>query len=123
MRPFNLEPRHLRLLSYVLCTIGLCIALVIYMTASPPPSQPLGYDPFTSKKYLRDLELYGRKINILAVELRQWFQSLWHGNPLAYTIACLTLLLSALLWLMGSPSDSLLEAEADQPQSPSDPWV
>ena len=119
LRPFNLAPRYLRLLSYVLCTIGLCIAIVIYVTTSPPPPQP--YDPFTSKKYLRDLEIYGGKINILAVELRQWFASLWHGKPLAYTIACLTLMLSSLLWFMGFPSASHHEPPADQPHAPSDP--
>ncbi|HEY5864689.1 MAG TPA: hypothetical protein VI542_03920, partial [Candidatus Tectomicrobia bacterium] len=50
----------------------------------------LGYDPFTSKKYVRDLELYGGKITILAVEFRQWCARLWQGHNLAYTIACIS---------------------------------
>lgn len=76
MRPFNLEPRQLRWLSYVICTLGIGTAIFLYVTASPTPHQPLGYDPFASKKYLRELEVYGGKINILAVEFRQWFASL-----------------------------------------------
>ena len=47
------------------------------------------------------LERYGGKINILAVEFRQWCASLWRGTPLAYTIALLTVLLASLLWRLG----------------------
>src|SRR2546421_493632 len=45
------------------------MAIFLYVTASPPPDYPLGYNPFTSKKYLRELELYGGKLNIIAVQL------------------------------------------------------
>ena len=72
-RPFNCDPSQLRLLSYAIFTIGILSAVFIYVTASPPSQHPLGYDPLASKKYLRDLELYGGKINIIAVEFRQWF--------------------------------------------------
>src|SRR5439155_9810845 len=43
----------------------------------------------------------------LAVELRQWLASLWHGTALAYTIAVLALMLSSLLWFIGSRAASL----------------
>src|SRR5262245_43142324 len=85
MRPFTLAPAHLRILSYGICPLGLGIALILYLTAAPTPQAPLGYDPFTSKKYLRELEMFGGKINVLAVQLQQWFASLWHGTKLAYT--------------------------------------
>ena len=122
MRPFHLELRHLCLLAYAMGVLGLCLAIFVYATAAPTPHDPLGYDPFTSKKYLRDLEMYGGKINILAVEFRQWLASLWRGKPLAYTIAVLTLLLSSLVWLLGAPSASPQDTHAEQPQAPSDPW-
>jgi len=122
MRPFHLEPRHLRWLSYGIFTLGLGLAIFLYVTASSPPPYPLGYDPFTSKKYVRELELYGGKINILAVELHQWFASLWRGKALAYTIAVLTLMLSSLLWFIGSRAASPLETQAETPQAPSDAW-
>src|SRR5262245_11564587 len=122
MRPFNLEPRHLRGLVYGMGALGLCLAQVIYATAAPTPHDPLGYDPFDSKKYLRDLELYGGKITILAVACRQWLVSRWHGGHLAYTIAGLTPLLSSLVWLLGAPSASYRETPADKLQAPSDPW-
>ena len=122
MRPFNLDPRHLRWLSYAIGIIGLGSAVFLYATASPPPQHPLGYDPFASKKYVRELELYGGKINILAVEFCQWFDSLWQGKPLAYTIAFLTVLLSSLLWCMGSHAASHRDTQAEKHDAPSDAW-
>jgi hypothetical protein len=122
MRPFHLAPRYLRWLSYGLLTLGIGLAIVLYMTAAPLPPSPLGYDPFTSKKYVRELELYGGKLNLLAVELRQWLASLWRGTALAYTIAVLTLLLASLLWVIGARAASLRETQAETPQAPSDTW-
>jgi hypothetical protein len=97
MRPFHLAPHHLRWLSYGMLTLGLGLAVLLYMTAASPSPYPLGYDPFTSKKYVRELELYGGKLNLLAVELHQWLASLWRGKALAYTVAVLTLMLASLV--------------------------
>lgn len=118
MRPFNLEPRHLRWLSYAILIIGICSTVFLYATATPPPEPPLGYDPFASKKYVRDLELYGGKINILAVEFRQWFDRLWRGKNLSYTIAFLTVILSYIFWFIGSHSASSLDTHSEQQNAP-----
>jgi hypothetical protein len=67
-------------------------------------------------------EVYGGKMNILAVEFRQWLARLWCGKPLAYTIALLTVLLASLLWRLGSPAASHPETQAEQHDAPSDPW-
>ncbi len=112
-RPCYWDPRHLRWLAYALCTIGIVSAVFLYVTASPPLEHPLGYDPFASKKYLRDLELYGGKMNILAVEFRQWFERLWRGKNLSYTVAVLTVTLSYVLWCIGSHAASNLEIPHD----------
>ena len=118
MRPFNLDPSQLRFLSYVIFTLGICIAIFIYVTASPTPHHPLGYDPFASKKYVRDLELYGGKVNILAVEFRQWFDRLWRGQNLSYTIAFITVILSYLFWFIGSHSASHLDTHSEKQNAP-----
>jgi hypothetical protein len=122
MRPFNRDPHHLRWLSYGILILGLGLAICIYVAASPPPHHPLGDNPFTSKKYLRELELYGGKMNILAVEFRQWFDRLWQGKHLAYTIALLTISLSSLLWFISSPAASHHDTQAEKPHAPSDAW-
>src|SRR6266567_720478 len=72
--------------------LGFAAAVVIYLTAQPPPGNPLGYDPMDTKAYLHDLEIYGGKANVLAAQFRDWFDSLWHGKQLAYTIAVITVI-------------------------------
>jgi hypothetical protein len=90
--------RRLRLVAGAILIAGLASAIGIYVLAAPPTDDPLG-DPMQSKQYVRDLELYGGKANVLAVQLVQWFESLWHGTRLAYTVACATVLLAAAFWV------------------------
>jgi len=113
-RLYQGDPRWLRWLASAILTIGLGSAVVIYVTASPPPPYPLGYDPFTSKKYVRDLERYGGKINVLAVAFSQWVASLWHGQQLAYTLAVLTLVLACIVWFIGAHSAPDLDTRAEK---------
>src|ERR1700675_4174947 len=74
--------------------IGFVSAAAIYVTAQPPPPNPLGYEPEDTKKYVRDMELYGGKANMLAYELRKWLESLMHGKRLAFTVAVVTVLVA-----------------------------
>jgi hypothetical protein len=89
-----------RSIAIAILLAGLVSALVIYVTAKPTPANPLG-EPTDSKQYLRQMEMYGGKANLLAGELRQWFDSIWHGRRLAATVLCLTLVF-LLLYLVGS---------------------
>src|SRR5216683_403713 len=72
--------------------LGFAAVVVIYLTAQPPPGNPLGYDPLDTKRYLHDLEVYGGKANVLAAEFREWFDGLWHGKRLAFSVAVLTVM-------------------------------
>jgi len=97
-------PICLNLISAILLLGGLGSALLIYRTAESTPYGVLGYEeaggtvypimPEDSKKYLRDLELYGGKANVIMDELRRWFIGLWHGKSLAFTVACITIFIS-----------------------------
>jgi hypothetical protein len=49
--------------------------------------------PEDSKKYLRDLEYYGGKGNVLADEFRRGFVGLWHVKSLAFTVGCIAILI------------------------------
>ena len=93
--------------------IGFTAAVVIYMTAQPPPGNPLGYDPTDTKKYLRDLEVYGGKANVFAAELREWSDSLWHGKRLAFTVAVITLIAAASFKFFATPLPPSPEASGD----------
>ena len=90
--------------------LGFAAAVVIYLTAQPPPGNPLGYDPLDTKKYLHDLEVYGGKANVLAAEFREWFGGLWHGKQLAFTVAVITVIAAFAFKFFATPLPSDPEA-------------
>jgi hypothetical protein len=92
-----------RLIAIAILLAGFGSALVIYINATLAPTNPLGYDPEDSKQYLHEMELYGGKSNVLASEFRQWFESLWHGRRLAFTVGCLTLAALLFFWVVSTP--------------------
>jgi hypothetical protein len=83
----------LRFLSSAVLVAGLLLAVVINIRAGQVADNPLG-DPDDSKQYLRQMELYGGKANVVASDVRQWFGSLWHGKSLAFTVGFLALVLA-----------------------------
>jgi hypothetical protein len=88
---------RLRVSALAVLVIGCASAIAIYLTAQPPPGNPLGYEPLDTKKYIHDLEVYGGKANVLAAEFREWFDSLWHGKQLALTVAVITVIVAGAL--------------------------
>ena len=92
--------KYLKLISITILLIGLGGAVFLYLTAGPPDVE--NFNPLASKKYIRELELYGGKFNVLAVELNQWFADLWHGKSLAVIVGITTLALASLLWFISS---------------------
>ena len=83
---------RLYLISAIILLVGLGSAVLIYLTAANDSDSVLDFE--NSKMYIHDLELYGGKANVLAEEFRNWFVGLWHGKSLAYTVACITLVIS-----------------------------
>ncbi|MFI5180995.1 MAG: hypothetical protein ACHQPI_06365 [Thermoanaerobaculia bacterium] len=94
--------------------VGLAAALVIYVTATRPPANPLGDQAELSKKYLREMEVYGGKANVLASDFREWFDGLWHGRSLAFTVAVLSVLLALVIFIALSP----LPLREEEPKPP-----
>ena len=98
----------LNLIGIMILLMGLVIAALIYRTAGNASRDVLGYEqgsesvyplkPEDSRKYLRDLELYGGKANVLADEFRRWFVGLWHGKSLAFTVGCITIFVSLIIF-------------------------
>jgi ABC-type Fe3+ transport system permease subunit len=81
---------------------GLGSAALIFLFARSQTDNALGYDPMDTKRYLRDLELFGGKGNVLATEFSLWWQGLWHGRNLAFTVAFLTVLLALAFWFIAT---------------------
>lgn len=95
-----------RILAGVILLVGLASASVIYLATSENDSdEVLGaqfvIDHANSKMYLHDLRVYGGNTNVYIDEFIHWFAGLWHGKSLAYTIACLTVFISACSFWFG----------------------
>ena len=101
--PERRRPR-VRAVTALILALGLGAAAFQFATARPPGTNPLGYEPEDTKRYLRDLEMYGGKANVLATQFRRWFDGLWQGRPLAYTLASMTILLAGGFWFVASPA-------------------
>jgi hypothetical protein len=84
---------------------GLATAVVIYATAAPPDDSPAGGAEIT-KQYLRQMETYGGTSNVLASGFREWFAGLWHGRELAFTVACLSVVLAGFVLVQLTPASS-----------------
>jgi hypothetical protein len=114
------SPARIRVVTRAILVLGFAAAVVIYLTAQPPPGNPLGYDPLDTKRYLHDLEVYGGKANVLAAEFRDWFDSLWHGRRLAITVAVLTVMAAFAFKFFATPLPPAPNATAAEQKKPSE---
>lgn len=64
--------------------------------------------------YKHDLELYGGKLNVLADQFMRWFAGLWHGRSLAFTVACITVVISLVFFFVAHNLTSDGGAEDDR---------
>ncbi len=102
---WRLIQAHRKRVAVGIVLVGFISGVVIYLTASPPSDNPLGYRPLDTKTYVRELELYGGKANVLASEFMEWFASLWQGRTLAYTVAGISVLIALLFLFVSIPLD------------------
>jgi hypothetical protein len=110
---------RIRHLTAGILAVGLGSAALIFLFAQSQADNALGYDPMDTKRYLRDLELFGGKGNVLATEFSLWWQGLWHGRNLAFTVAFLTVLLAFAFWFIATRRARELEFR-EEPAGPSD---
>jgi hypothetical protein len=111
-----------KIISAIILLFGLGSAIYIYQTAEDYLSGVLGYEIIggsaypimaqNSKMYRHDLELYGGKAAVLADESSRWIVGLWHGKSLAYTIACITLIISFGFFFAANHLPSRLKSDA-----------
>ncbi len=91
---------RLYLIAAIILVVGLGSSILIYLTAADVSDTVLGYEVVESKKYMHELELYGGKANVLAAEFMQWFDGLWHGKTLAYTVGFITVFITVGLFFV-----------------------
>ena len=99
-RPAPFPVRHYSWIAVVMLTAGLAGALVIYLTAGSPGENSMVSEFEGSKRFIHDLELYGGKANVIADRLTRWFDGLWRGKSLAFTVAFISAAVSAGYFLL-----------------------
>jgi hypothetical protein len=90
---------RLRLIGAGILFVGLASAATVYVTAAGEPRAAAAYEivggevfPIMhddSKRYRRDVQMYGGKAAVMANDFSLWFFGLWQGTQLAYTLASL----------------------------------
>ncbi len=88
---------------------GLVGAVLIYWEAVNAPAEESGYEVIGgfvypgggayNKKYLHDLQLYGGSAAVLGDRFTRWFNGLWHGTSLSYTVAVIACLLAIVVFV------------------------
>lgn len=86
--------KRYQLVTILMLFAGLGSAVVIYLTAGSPGESSMVDEFEDSKRFVHDLELYGGKANVIANKFLRWFDGLWHGQSLAFTVAFLTVVIS-----------------------------
>ncbi|PRC94099.1 hypothetical protein [Solimicrobium silvestre] len=95
---------RLRRIGFGILIVGLLSAIAVFIfasTANNADGNVVAYeniggvsypvDASSSKGYQYNVERVGGKSTLLAVELDDWFASLWHGKKLSYTLAFLSI--------------------------------
>ncbi len=112
-------PLHVVIYSWgaAILLVGLAGAALIYIFAADDRDAELAGEITSGRMYQHNLELMGGKFAVYADQFNQWFAGLWHGKPLAYTVAVLVVAIAMVcFWvahLVSVPLPSEPEQERD----------
>ena len=85
-----MPPQKINRLSWLILLVGFAAALVIWLVAPPPEPDAWRDDPLNEKRNRRQLAMIGGQANQLSADFIDWFEGLWVGPTLGYTVAVLT---------------------------------
>ena len=95
--------------------VGLVGAAVVYVVAGDAEADAAA-ELASGRMYQHNLELMGGKFAVFAAEFDQWFASLWHGRPLALTVAVLAIAIALVFFwighLMSAPEPNEMETRS-----------
>jgi hypothetical protein len=88
----------------IILLVGLTGSSLIYLYAEKREESTLITQFEHSKKYRHDLELTGGKGIVALSNFMKWFESLWEGETLAFTMAGLSIFSSLVVFLIAKTS-------------------
>lgn len=80
--------------TFTILLVGWSSAGIIYLTAGGIVEDPLA-EFENSRKYVYEVERMGGKAAVFAHDVSKWFDGLWHGESLAFTVAFITVLIAS----------------------------
>jgi hypothetical protein len=100
---------RLRAAALAILILGLLAALLLYLFARPGADGAVSYQIVNGQAFVQDnsremqqLARLGGQSAVMAFQLSQWFDSLWHGQRFAYTLAVLSLVVAYACWHIAS---------------------
>jgi hypothetical protein len=112
------QPRPLHAVIYywgvAILLVGLVGAALIYVFAADDRDTDRATEIASGRMYKHNLELMGGKFAVYADQFNQWFAGLWHGRPLAYTVAVLAVAIALVCFWVARLMSVPLPNESDQ---------
>lgn len=69
--------------------VAALIAAAIIYAITPPADSAVALYSMTDPRYQAELQEIGGNAAVLMAQFHQWFDGLWHGTALAYTVVVL----------------------------------
>lgn len=89
------------LVTSAILLLGFGTSIVIYLTAEELTDNPFAeYE--NSKRFSHEVQRMGGKMALVANDMTSWFAGLWQGRQLAYTVACITLVVAVVYYVVAS---------------------
>lgn len=103
----RLLARRLNVGALVVLVAGLALAVAVFATRAKDETQATSYEDVNGvsiaikaqqdQRYRFEVERLGGKMGLMIADFNDWFQGLWRGRTLAYTLAVLTLICAGIL--------------------------
>src|SRR5574340_832118 len=91
---------RLHLIAAIILLAGLTGSVLIYLQAEKRGDNSLVTEFENSKRYRHDLEQTGGKLIVVGSEFMKWFEGLWKGKTLDFTLAGLSIFFSVVAFIV-----------------------
>ena len=98
MRRLKSKTYHI-IITILILLIGWGTSVYIYIAADNNINTSFA-DFENSKRFANSVERMGGKMAIVGYNLSKWFNGLWHGETLAYTVAIITVIIGCGYYLV-----------------------
>ena len=88
----------------IILLVGLTSSVLVYLYAEKREESTLISQFEHSKRFRHDLELTGGKAIVVLSNFMKWFEGLWEGETLAFTLAGLSIFSSIVVFLIAKTS-------------------